>query len=120
MNNQLIDPNYAVVAAYDTYQFPLYAIRAGLYDENIITIKTLSLSGTGLVVFDYLRLINGDSDGDGALDTDEPEGDMDGDEIENKQDPDTASIRLNDNDYVIFDLQVAADLIIQKVIFLGG
>ncbi|MGA1867873.1 MAG: hypothetical protein ACMUJM_04925 [bacterium] len=105
MNDQLIDSNFAVREAFDTYQFPLYGIRAGLYDENIITIKTLSISGAGLIIVDYLRLINGDSDGDGALDIDEPAGDMDGDEKENIYDPDTASVRFHDKEYVIFDLQ---------------
>lgn len=81
---------------YTLFEFSIGPIQKGIDEENLITLKNCPRLDTKGILFDYLELDDQDEDGDGALDSEEYEGDTDGDNILDKQDPDSASILIQE------------------------
>lgn len=99
-------------------EIPVGIIWKGLYEENILIIKNVSLTSDNHSIFiDYLELLepdDQDQDGDGSLDYEEIEGDVDADGIENAEDPDTVTILIQAEDFtknkqITLDLQEKTD-----------
>lgn len=100
------DPNVPIGMAdlpsqFTLFEFPLGYIRKGLDERNKIILKNQAITNDDYLYFDYLELDDQDQDGDGSLDSEEPEGDIDEDGIENMDDPDTATLFIRSWDGLI-------------------
>ena len=95
-----------LISSYYLFEFPLGPIQKDFHENNKIIIKNQPLleNDNKPIYFDYLELDDQDQDGDGSLDGEEFEGNTDKtdmDNLEDKYDPDTASILIESHDQSI-------------------